>query len=401
MKISLLFPTRDRAPFLYWSLRTALEIDDDRLEIIVSDNCSLDDTADVVASFNDLRLKYIRTPERTSMRANFEFALRSSTGDYVSVIGDDDGYLPAQFPALRSILEKHQPDCLYWDLPAYTWPAEGESGLVKLRRRSAFGLPKAIDTDVFRENLLEARIEQTNWAPSVYHGVASRSYLERIACPDGTCFDGSIPDIYFSYRSLFAGGNMLRAAHPFSIAGQSNASNGAAQNGQKESAINKSFIADNKSDPYCDVVPQRRPIPWVLFSTMETVRARFPEIADSPNYEYWYRYILQTEPIQSDEWKAELDGALHAYAAQTGTEEDLKRAYVPKKIEAVGLWDKLRRELSNAERIKISSGLDGKDNIYSAAKVYDRLLKTRYAQVLDGSMSARAAWRDMKRDASK
>ena len=44
------------------------------------------------------------------MRANFEFALRSSTGDYVSVIGDDDGYLPAQFPALRSILEKHQPD---------------------------------------------------------------------------------------------------------------------------------------------------------------------------------------------------------------------------------------------------------------------------------------------------
>ena len=135
---------------------------------------------------------------------------------------------------------------------------------------------------------------------------------------------------------------MLRAAHPFSIAGQSNASNGAAQNGQKEGAINKNFIADNKCDPYCNVVPQRRPVPWVLFSTMETVRARFPEIADSPNYEYWYRYILQTEPIQSDEWKAELDGALQAYAAQTGTEEELKRAYVPKKIEAVGLWDKLR-----------------------------------------------------------
>ncbi|WP_198133836.1 glycosyltransferase [Roseobacter sp. MED193] len=207
------------------------------MEIIVSDNCSLDDTADVVASFNDPRLKYIRTPERTSMRANFEFALRSSTGDFVSVIGDDDGYLPAQFPALRSILEKHQPDCLYWDLPAYTWPAKGESGLVKLRRRSAFGLPKAIEADVFRENLLEARIEQTNSAPSVYHGVASRSCLERIACPDGTCFAGSIPDIYFSYRSLFAGGNMLRAAHPFSIAGQSNASNGAAHNRQKESDI--------------------------------------------------------------------------------------------------------------------------------------------------------------------
>lgn len=78
-----------------------------------------------------------------------------------------------------------------------------------------------------------------------------------------------------------------------------------------------------------------------------------------------------------------------------------QEAYVPKKIEAVGLWDKLRRELSNAERIKISSGLDGEDNIYSAAKVFDRLLKTRCAQVLDGSMSARAAWRAMKRDASR
>ena len=44
------------------------------------------------------------------MRANFENALKASSGDYVIFFGDDDGILPLQFKFLRNILEKHQPD---------------------------------------------------------------------------------------------------------------------------------------------------------------------------------------------------------------------------------------------------------------------------------------------------
>ena len=71
LKISLIIPTRERSHYLYYALQTALQIKDDNIEIIVSDNFSHDNTSAVVERFTDTRLKYIRTPNRVSMRENF------------------------------------------------------------------------------------------------------------------------------------------------------------------------------------------------------------------------------------------------------------------------------------------------------------------------------------------
>ncbi|AXS40441.1 glycosyltransferase [Breoghania sp. L-A4] len=62
MKVSIAIPTRDRGVYLASCLAVCTAIGDPDLEIVVSDNASTDDTADVVASFNDARIRYIRTP---------------------------------------------------------------------------------------------------------------------------------------------------------------------------------------------------------------------------------------------------------------------------------------------------------------------------------------------------
>ena len=114
MKISLIIPTRERSRYLQESIRTALAVRDPDVEVVVSDNASEDDTQAIVAAFDDPRLKYVNTGQRVSMRQNFEFGLSASSGDYVSMIGDDDGFLPGQFPSLRRILEERRPDVLSW-----------------------------------------------------------------------------------------------------------------------------------------------------------------------------------------------------------------------------------------------------------------------------------------------
>src|SRR5947207_15491255 len=94
MKMTVIIPTRNRANTLRYALLTCTAQAYEDLEIIVSDNCSDDDTEAVVRSVNDPRVRYLKTPQRISMRANFEFALSHVNEGFVGFIGDDDGLLP-------------------------------------------------------------------------------------------------------------------------------------------------------------------------------------------------------------------------------------------------------------------------------------------------------------------
>ena len=91
LKISIVIPTRNRAIYLKHCIETCLSSNDPDIEVIVSDNNSVDQTQSVVASFSDTRLHYYHTGVDLSMRQNFEFALDKATGDYIFFIGDDEG----------------------------------------------------------------------------------------------------------------------------------------------------------------------------------------------------------------------------------------------------------------------------------------------------------------------
>ena len=60
------------------------------LEIIVSDNCSTDNTSILVNSFSDNRLKYIKQTKNLGANGNFNFCLRETRGTYILFLCDDD-----------------------------------------------------------------------------------------------------------------------------------------------------------------------------------------------------------------------------------------------------------------------------------------------------------------------
>ena len=75
------------------------------LEVIVSDNCSIDETPELVQSIEDPRLRYFRQESNIGPNNNFNYCLNQARGEYFLLFHDDDmidkDFVEACISALR------------------------------------------------------------------------------------------------------------------------------------------------------------------------------------------------------------------------------------------------------------------------------------------------------------
>lgn len=89
--VSIGIPTYNRAnSYLKQALRSAVKQTYKNIEIIVSDNCSSDDTESVVRDFNDPRIRYYKQSKNIGAVPNCNFCLEQSQGKYFLALYDDD-----------------------------------------------------------------------------------------------------------------------------------------------------------------------------------------------------------------------------------------------------------------------------------------------------------------------
>jgi glycosyltransferase involved in cell wall biosynthesis len=89
--VSIGISTYNRAMgYLREALQSSLDQTYPNLEIIVSDNCSEDETEVVVRGFDDPRIRYFRQPHNIGANNNFNFCLQQARGDYFLLLHDDD-----------------------------------------------------------------------------------------------------------------------------------------------------------------------------------------------------------------------------------------------------------------------------------------------------------------------
>jgi glycosyltransferase involved in cell wall biosynthesis len=123
LKVSVLLPTRDRLDYLRHAVQSVLSQDAGDWEVIVSDNFSSEDVAGYLASVQDDRVRYVRTPRLVPVTENWNNALRHSEGDYVLMLGDDDALLPGYMAAIgRLVAQFDEPDLIYHKAILYTYP---------------------------------------------------------------------------------------------------------------------------------------------------------------------------------------------------------------------------------------------------------------------------------------
>lgn len=106
-KYSILIPTRNREEYLPFAIDSVLSQNRDDVELIVSNNHSKDGTSSYLASLSDSRLRVVMPPREMSMSWHYEFILSQATGEWVTILGDDDAAMPYLFEHLDSIIDKH------------------------------------------------------------------------------------------------------------------------------------------------------------------------------------------------------------------------------------------------------------------------------------------------------
>ena len=123
MKFSVLLPTCNRLDLLTMAIETVLQQDYDDWEVIVSDNFSEENIAGYIDSLNDARVKYFRTEKFLPVTDNWNNAIDQSTGDYVIMLGDDDGLMPGYFSILNDHIETYaEPDFIYTGAYLFAYP---------------------------------------------------------------------------------------------------------------------------------------------------------------------------------------------------------------------------------------------------------------------------------------
>lgn len=111
---SIVIPTYNRASLLKRCIESILAQTYDNWEAIVVDNYSADNTEDVVRSFNDERIKFVKNHNNGIIAVSRNKALDMAQGNWVCFLDSDDCWLPKKLERLLPFLENY--DLIYHGL---------------------------------------------------------------------------------------------------------------------------------------------------------------------------------------------------------------------------------------------------------------------------------------------
>jgi len=105
-KYTILVPTHQRGALLRETLRGLLLQEHDNYQIVVSNNYSQDETRTVLSEYaRESRVTIIHTDRKLSMPVHWEFAMGHVEGEYIIILGDDDGVRPDFLSTLDIVIE--------------------------------------------------------------------------------------------------------------------------------------------------------------------------------------------------------------------------------------------------------------------------------------------------------
>src|SRR6266851_571990 len=225
---TVIIPTKDRAAYLYHTLRTCSLQEYENLEIIVSDDGSIDDTRNVVeeAARKDPRIRYVTPRAGAGMLDNFEFALAQVKPGYVMALGGDDGLLPHGIRGMRDVLRDTEQEMLAWPPSVYFY-AKTHTETAQLALRIKRGRRLTGQRIISSRGFLERQARELNYnkdieSPMFYvKGVTSTRLIEkaRSRSVDGRFYACATPD---GYSGIVLAGEVPSyafSATPFSLHG--------------------------------------------------------------------------------------------------------------------------------------------------------------------------------------
>lgn len=90
MKISVIIPAYNSSKFIKRVVTSVLLQTYENFELVIVDDCSTDNTVELVESFTDNRIKIVKHQENTGAGVARQSGLKEATGEFIMFIDSDD-----------------------------------------------------------------------------------------------------------------------------------------------------------------------------------------------------------------------------------------------------------------------------------------------------------------------
>ncbi|MDA3838156.1 MAG: glycosyltransferase family 2 protein [Candidatus Delongbacteria bacterium] len=170
--VSIIIPTHNRAELLKRAIESALNQTYSKHEIIVIDDGSTDNTKEIVDSFKNMRIKYLKNESSLGGAGTRNVGIKHSSGEFIAFLDDDDIWynnkLELQIKKIRESEEAVLCTC-------------GLRVLYSKSKLKYFNFPKLKDVD-FNSMLFNNRV-----------GITSTALVKKAAIDEVGPFDISLP----------------------------------------------------------------------------------------------------------------------------------------------------------------------------------------------------------------
>lgn len=224
--LSIIIPTRNREDYAYAAAMQVLEATNDDIQLVLQDNS---DSNSLLSKFKGSpflsRIKYNHSNGVLSFVDNFSEGVALADGEYLCIIGDDDGINPEIV------------DFVYWakinNIEAvvpeiklnYIWPNTGipyyknDTGNLMIvnfnMKAKIFSTKDEINKLLYSggQNYLKFHLVK------IYHGIVKKIAMDKVKDITGKYFGGLSPDIYSSVALSLVVDTVLKVDYPLTIPG--------------------------------------------------------------------------------------------------------------------------------------------------------------------------------------
>ena len=222
--LSIVIPSKNRQKYLVGACNMILDHKENSFEIIVHDNSDQPNQF-LQEELQDKRLKYYYSSDELSTIDNFNKATDLACGEFICIIGDDDGIIPQIFQVVKWASE-HKVDAIsYKHAISFSWPNNKFSGRCTI-------YPYSIEHELANSSeeldrfLKKGGVYYLKYKlPRVYHGIVRKSKFDEVKSKYGKYFFGLSPDIFSSMCLAMLIEKVVYLSLPLTVAGSSSESN--------------------------------------------------------------------------------------------------------------------------------------------------------------------------------
>lgn len=243
MKYSIIVPVRNCREFVEYAITSVLSQAGNRTdyEVLVSDNYSSDGSYEYIQTITHPCVKILQPPSVKTMAAHYEWLLEQTQGDWITIVGSDDGVQPYFFSLADRLIElanEQNIKIINGERAYYFWPdcskeyKNIQTQYIADRRY----IIKSADKE-FIPTLLSGKGFFS--MPQIYAGsLVHKDVVAHIKeCQNGIFFRSVSPDAYASAAIASIGEQYIHSYIPLTWIGSSPKSIGGGTNRQKVNDI--------------------------------------------------------------------------------------------------------------------------------------------------------------------